>query len=147
VVIRRLWLDLETADYAREALNYPELRILARVDCEQRRGGVVESLETRYFACSMDPAGLTPAGLLGLIRGHWQVENSLHYIKDRWWDEDRHYTVGAAKGLALATLRNGALSILRVAPGFAADEPIRARADELNWDVDRAIDLLTKSVT
>jgi len=74
VVTRRLWLDIETADYGRETLSYAGLRILARVDCEQRRAGVVESLETRYFAYSLEPATITPAELLELIRGHWQVE-------------------------------------------------------------------------
>jgi len=78
---------------------------------------------------------------------HPQVENSLHFIKDRWWDEDRHYTEGSAKGLTLATLRNAAVSILRVVPGFPDEEPIRARADQLNWDCARAITILTNSIT
>jgi len=24
------------------------------------------------------------------VRQHWRIENSLHFLKDRWWDEDRH---------------------------------------------------------
>ncbi|MCL2744364.1 MAG: hypothetical protein FWE67_10985 [Planctomycetaceae bacterium] len=27
---------------------------------------------------------------LELATGHWQVENRLHLVKDRWWDEDKH---------------------------------------------------------
>jgi hypothetical protein len=39
VVTRRLWVDLESADYAREALSFPGLRMLLRVDSEVRGGG------------------------------------------------------------------------------------------------------------
>jgi len=143
VVTRRLWTDTETADYAREQLSYPGLRILARVDCEVRKGGRVLSAETRYFACSLDPERVASWELLRLIRGHWAVENSLHHIKDRWWDEDRHYTKQPGKGEALAALRNAAISILHLVPTFEQGEPIRARADRLNRDPDLAVELFT----
>ncbi len=74
MVTRRLWCDAEAADYAREALSVPGLRLLLRVDSERRRAGVVTARETRYFASSLDPAGVTPADLLALVRGHWSVE-------------------------------------------------------------------------
>lgn len=143
MVTRRLWVDTEAADYARERLSYPGLRILARVDCEQRKGGRVVSAETRYFASSLDPARVEVWELLKLIRGHWQVENSLHHVKDRWWDEDRHYTKRPATGEGMAALRNAAVSILHLAPLFEEGEPIRARADRLNRDADLAVELFT----
>ena len=140
---RRLWVDTEAADYAREQLNYPGLRILARVDCEVRKHGQVLSAETRYFACSLDPERVEVGELLKLIRGHWVVENSLHHIKDRWWDEDRHYTKQPGKAEAMAALRNAAISILHLVPQFDQAEPIRARADRLNRDPDLAVELFT----
>jgi hypothetical protein len=142
-VTRRLWVDTESADYAREALNYPGLRSLARVDCEVRKAGAVLSAETRYFACGLDPARVEVWELLKLIRGHWCVENSLHHIKDRWWDEDRHYTKQPGKAGAMAALRNAAISILNLVPLFDPKEPIRARADRLNRDPDLAVTLVT----
>src|SRR5262249_47473319 len=87
VVTRRLWTDTETAAYGPDELSCPGLRIRARVDCWVRKGGRVLSAETRYFACSLDPERVASWELLRLIRGHWAVENSLHHIKDRWWDE------------------------------------------------------------
>jgi hypothetical protein len=74
VVTRRLWCDAATADYAREALSFPGLRVLARVDCETRRHDGSTTRESRYFAASLDPARVTPARLLELVRGHWEVE-------------------------------------------------------------------------
>jgi hypothetical protein len=63
----------------------------------------VTAQETRYFASSLDPAAVTPADLLGLVRGHWGVENRLHYPKEWWGDEDRHYRCrpGLAERFAL----------------------------------------------
>jgi hypothetical protein len=143
VVTRRLWVDTETADYARQALNYPGLRILARVDCEVRKAGQLLSAETRHFACSLNPERVEVWELLKLIRGHWCVENSLHHVKDRWWDEDRHYTRQPGKAEAMAALRNAAISILNLVPLFDPKEPIRARADRLNRDPDLAVSLMT----
>jgi hypothetical protein len=144
VVTRRIWVDAAAAAYARAALNFRGLRLLARVDSDTRRGGAVIHQETRYFACSLDPGRVSAGELLTLIRGHWQVENSLHYIKDRWWDEDRHYTKQARVGEGLTVLRNAAISILHGAPGLD-DEPMRARADRLARKIERAIDLITQT--
>ena len=44
--------------------------------------GVLLLQESRYFITSLDPGMVTPAELHAYIRGHWQVENCLHFIKD-----------------------------------------------------------------
>ena len=143
MVTRRLWLDVETADYAREALSFPGLRILLRVDSQTREAGAVVAGETRYFATSLDPDRVTPDGLLAAVRGHWQVENGLHFIKDRWWDEDRHYSKRPGLALGFAVLLNAVVTVLRAASGPADERPLRARADALAWDIHQALDLLT----
>jgi hypothetical protein len=125
-------------------LSFPGLRVILRVDAETRAAGGERSVETRYFATSLDPGRVTPGRLLDLVRGHWQVENCLHFEKDRWWDEDRH--VCRRPGLAerFTALMSAAVSVLR-AVGRGAGEPVRARADALNWDIGRAINVLTGS--
>jgi Transposase DDE domain len=141
-VTRRLWLDIETADYAREALAFPGLRILLRVDSETRGGGAESKTETRYFAAASDPGRVTPDELMAAVRGHWQVENGLHFIKDRWWDEDRHYSTRPRVALGLAVLLNAVVTVLRATADPEDDLPLRARADALAWDVELAIDLM-----
>ena len=141
MVTRRLWCDTAAAGYARAALNFPGLRLLLRVDREHRQAGAVTGRETRYFACSLDPAAVTPAELLALVRGHWSVENRLHFIKDRWWDEDRHYLSRPGLAERFALLTNAALAVLRVTT--PAGQPLRARADQLGRRVEEAIELLT----
>jgi len=72
------------------------------------------SHDTRYFITSLDPSDVTPSDLQKIVRDHWQIENSLHFVKDRWWDEDRHYLSRPGLGQVFATLTNFALSILRI---------------------------------
>lgn len=139
---RRLWLDVETADYAREKLSFPGLRILLRVDSETRVAGADPKTETRYFAASSDPGRVTPDEWLAAVRGHWQVENGLHFIKDRWWDEDRHYSTRPRVALGFAVLLNAVVTVLRASADPEDGRPLRARADALAWDVEQAIDLM-----
>lgn len=143
MVTRRLWCDAATADYARTALNFPGLRVVLRVDCETRPATGATTVETRYFASSLDPARVAPPRLLALVRGHWQVENCLHFEKDRWWDEDRHVCRRPGLAQRFTTLLSAAVTVLRtIHPGEPA-EPLRAQADALNWDIGRAINLFT----
>jgi predicted transposase YbfD/YdcC len=93
--------------------------------------GTLLSRESRYFVSSLDPDSVTAAELQGYIRGHWQVENCLHFVKDRWWDEDRHYTRRPGLAEAFASLTNAALSVLRLI--HPSNEPLRATAERIQW--------------
>lgn len=94
--------------------------------------------ETRYFITSLDPADVSPQQLMKYIRGHWQVENCLHFEKDRWWDEDRHWSCRPGLAERLASLINIALAFLRrtlTDPKL----PLRGYADWLSWNPRRAL--------
>ena len=114
------------------------------MDRETRGADGTRTSETRYFATRLDPAAVSAAEILRLVRGHWSVENSLHFEKDRWWDEDRH--VCRRPGLAerFTTLLSAAVSVLRILNPGTPGEPLKAQADALNWDIERAINLLTQ---
>jgi hypothetical protein len=87
--------------------------------------------DTRYFLTSLDPGAVTAAELLALVRAHWQIENSLFFIKDRWWDEDRHWTRRPGVAEWLAQLTTAAITVLRLLG--APELPLRARADQIAW--------------
>jgi hypothetical protein len=102
------------------------------VDREVRsRDGAVLSCESRYFTTSLDPGSVSASRLQSHARAHWQVENCLHFVKDRWWDEDRHYTKRPGLAECFAALTNAALSLLRLIhpPG----QPLRATAESIQW--------------
>jgi len=74
--------------------------------------------EVRYGVTSLPAAVGIPQRLLKLKRGHWTIENRLHYVKDVTMGEDRS-TVHADNGpKIMAALRNTAISLLRHA-GFS----------------------------
>ncbi len=93
--------------------------------------GTLLSCESRYFITSLELDSVTPRELQATIRDHWQVENCLHFVKDRWWDKDRHYTKRPGLAEAFASLTNAALAVLRLIhpPG----EPLRATAERIQW--------------
>jgi hypothetical protein len=93
--------------------------------------GAIRSHESRYFVTSLNPASVTASELQSYVRGHWQVENCLHFIKDRWWDEDRHYTKRPGLAEVFASLTNAALSVLRLI--HATSQPLRAAAEAIQW--------------
>lgn len=129
---RRLWLSLNDADYVRQHLNVPGCQIALRVDREVRSAhGEILSRESRYFITSLAPEAVSARQLQDYVRGHWQVENCLHFIKDRWWDEDRHHTRRPGLAEAFASLTNAALTVLRLlhTPGL----PLRAVAERVQW--------------
>jgi len=45
--------------------------------------------ETVYGLSSLPAERATPARLLALSRGHWTIENRLHWVRDVTFDEDR----------------------------------------------------------
>jgi len=87
--------------------------------------------ESRYFVTSLDPDVVTSPEIHSYVRGHWQVENCLHFVKDRWWDEDRHYTKRPGLAECFASMTNAALAVLRLIhpPG----QPLRATAEAIQW--------------
>jgi len=71
--------------------------------------------ETSYGVTSLPPAQASPARLLALVRAHWTIENRLHWVRDVTFDEDRSRIRRGAGPQVMATLRNLAISLLRLA--------------------------------
>ncbi len=76
---------------------------------------VMASAETSYYVTSLTKAKAGPPGLAGHVRGHWGIENRVHWVRDVTYDEDRSQLRTASAPRALATLRNVAISLLRLA--------------------------------
>jgi hypothetical protein len=103
------------------------------------KDNLLESHDVRYFLSSLDPGKVTPSDLQKLVRDHWQVETSLHFVKDRWW-EDRHYLERPGLGLVWIALTNAALSVLRLLqiPG----EPLTQTAENFHYAPRKALQIL-----
>lgn len=136
-----MWVDLDNAEYIRETLGLPGCRIALRVDRELRSAdGQVMTHDVRYYVSSLDPDQVAAADLLRYVRQHWRIENSLHFLKDRWWDEDRHHTRRPGLSACMAAINNAALSIHRLRSD--PDLPVRAAADHIAWNPARGLEIL-----
>ena len=71
--------------------------------------------ETVHGLSSLPVERATPARLLALSRGHWAIENRLHGVRDVTFDEDRSRVRKGAGAQVMASLRNLAISLLRLA--------------------------------
>src|SRR5664280_1752535 len=75
--------------------------------------------ETVYGIISRTAQQANPADLLAHNRGHWQIENREHYVRDQsgtsTYDEDRSQVRTGSAPQVMATMRNIAISLLRLA--------------------------------
>jgi predicted transposase YbfD/YdcC len=72
------------------------------------------STETAYAITSLTAAQASPAELAAIVRGHWSIEDRLHWVRDVVYDEDRSQVRTGNGPRVMASLRNLAISILRL---------------------------------
>jgi hypothetical protein len=72
-------------------------------------------IETVYGITSLKAECADPERLLALSRNHWTIENRLHWVRDVTFDEDRSRVRKGAGAQVMASLRNLAISLLRIA--------------------------------
>lgn len=73
-----------------------------------------KTVEVVYLITSASHFDAPPAVLAAWVQGHWAIENKLHWVRDVTYDEDRSQVRTGAGPQVMATLRNTAVSILRL---------------------------------
>jgi len=94
--------------------------------------------ETVYAVTSLTAEQAQPAELAAYIRGHWRVENKLHWVRDVSMGEDLSRVRTGGGPRMMASLRNLALSILRLAGHTNIAKALRHNARKAK----RAIELV-----
>ena len=102
-------------------LIWPGLAQVCRLERTTCSGGET-TLEVEYAITSLPPERADAAQLLALWRGHWGIENRLHWIRDTHWYEDRCRVRDPRGAHNLACFRNVAINLFRLAktPNLAA---------------------------
>ncbi len=73
------------------------------------------SVEVVYAITSLSPTEASVHDLAKHLRDHWSIENRLHWVRDESFGEDRcHVRTGNGRRV-LASVRNLALALLRLA--------------------------------
>ena len=100
----------------------------------------VTTVEVVYGLTSLDREKANASRLLELTRGHWGIENELHYTRDVTFGEDRCRVRRGNAPRVLASLRNVAVYLLR-----NTDHPsVPAATREMAAFPDRALDLIKR---
>jgi predicted transposase YbfD/YdcC len=105
---RRYWIT-EAIDWLADKPQWEKLRCVAVVEATREVRGQV-STQRRYYLTSL-PADA--ARLAGAVRGHWEVENCVHWVLDVQLSEDACVLRQTHAVQNLATLRVLTLNILR----------------------------------
>jgi predicted transposase YbfD/YdcC len=106
---RRCWVTEDT-DWFTEKAEWAGLRSFIMIEAAREVVGQAATVERRYFISSL---AADAKQALRAVRGHWQVENSLHWILDVAFREDACRTRTGHAPENLATLRHIAVNLLK----------------------------------
>lgn len=114
----------------RDQERWQDLQSIVVIVSEREQEGKSVS-ERRYYISSRKASAKT---FLAVIRGHWGVENSLHWVLDVVFAEDAHRCANLRAAANFALLRRLALAALKRADGGKGS--IRAKQKRAGWDND-----------
>jgi predicted transposase YbfD/YdcC len=105
---RRYYQSVEL-DWFADRSQWAGLRSVGMVEASREIGGQ-RTVERRYYLSSL-PLGVEP--FARAVRGHWGVENKLHWVLDVCFREDQSRARAGYAAENLATLRRLALNLLK----------------------------------
>lgn len=122
-----------------ERYNWPNLTAFGRVT-STRETASNTTITTRYFICSR---AFTPESFISAVRGHWSIENKLHWVLDMVFREDE--SRARIKNLAanLATLKHISFNILKK---LDIKPSVRVRRKIAGWDNNFMLDVLKAQI-
>lgn len=107
-------------------LDFPHARQVARVTRHRTDTATGRrTRETVYVITDLPARQAKPQDIALGLRGHWHIENKIHYVRDTLWDEDRSQIRTGHGPENMATLRNTALNRLRAAGATNMAEAVR----------------------
>lgn len=115
--------------------GFPGLKAVGRIDSWRRVGATPATHKVRYFLLSRT---LSATQLLKTVRGHWGIENNLHWILDVVFGEDRCRSRLDHAPQNLAVLRKLAINMLQASP-YAAS--MRRKMLHAAWNDDFLLSL------
>lgn len=99
-----------------------------------------ETMEFRHYVSSL---ALDVKRFARAIRSHWSIENSLHWVLDVTFDEDRCRVRKGHAAQNLGWLRRFAISLLKRHP---AKDSIQTKRSQAGWNDDFLLEVLTGQV-
>lgn len=118
---------IHNLEWLQKKHQWPGLKAVIIVDSIREVGDKTEH-ETRLYITSLQ----LPANQLGaIVRSHWAIENSLHWVMDMVFRDDECRVRTAHAPANFATIKHMAQNLLRLAPG---KDSLRLRRKVAAWD-------------
>jgi predicted transposase YbfD/YdcC len=125
----RAYTAFHDVAWLQERHDWPGLKGLVMVESTREIGDKIER-ETRFYITSL----VWLASQLGpVIRGHWGIENSVHWVMDMLFRDDQCRIRTDHAPANFTTLKHMALNLIRRAPG---KDSLRVRRKVAAWDDD-----------
>lgn len=112
-------IETRTIGVSRECaahLGWPGAAQVCRVERIREANGK-RTREVAYAVASLSPQQAGPGALMALWRGHWLIENRLHWRRDVILREDHSQIRTGPIPQAMAALRNAMLHLVHDEPG------------------------------
>jgi predicted transposase YbfD/YdcC len=132
----RITTVIHDVEWLRKRHGWPGLNAVAMVESTRETGGVIEH-DTRFYITSL----VMLAHVLGpVIRSHWAIENSLHWVMDMVFRDDECRVRTNHAPANFTTIKHMACNLLRRPSG---KDSLRVRRKVAAWDDEFLASLLT----
>jgi predicted transposase YbfD/YdcC len=117
------------------APRFPQLTTIAMVESRIERGDKIETERRSYISSR----ALSAADFADAVRGHWGIENNLHWILDVTFNEDQSRLRIGHGAKNMAVVRHFALNLVRQ---VADKRSIKRRRKRAAWDPEYLLEIL-----
>jgi predicted transposase YbfD/YdcC len=132
----RVTTVIHDVGWIQERHGWPGLNAIAIVESTRETDGVIEK-DTRFYITSL----VMLAHLLGpVIRSHWAIENSLHWVMDMVFRDDESRVRTNHAPTNFTTIKHMACNLLRRPSG---KDSMRVRRKVAGWDDEFLASLIT----
>ncbi len=138
---RRVWVT-DQIDWLAGREAWPGLKSVAVVESTREVPGQGTSTERRYYISSLEAP--SAEFVARAVRGHWGIENKLHYVLDVSFHEDQSRVRKGHGPENFSRLRRIAANLLRLnGDKLGARNSIKGRRKIAGWDHQFLLGLLT----
>lgn len=127
-VERRTCRIISQLEYFPDAEGWKNLQSLVHIESQRTVNGKT-SLENRYYLSSLPPKA---SQLQQLVRGHWAIENNLHWSLDVAFNEDKHRLKDKNAAFCCTALRRFALALIKNAK--ISNDSVKSQRLQIGWD-------------
>lgn len=135
---RRCWIT-EEIDWLEHKEDWKNLKTVVMVEAVREVIGGAKTVERRYFISSL---GANAEQALRAVRGHWAIENQLHWCLNMGFREDDCRVREVKSAENLATLRHIGVNLLKQEKSCKLG--IKSKRKKAGWNEDYLLKVLKK---